>query len=38
MGHRLGTRLGKHAEIAGGLILILIGATILFEHLSGQMG
>jgi len=33
-GHRVGIRLGKPAEIAGGVILILIGLRILFEHLG----
>jgi putative Mn2+ efflux pump MntP len=32
-GHRLGTRLGRHAEAFGGAILILVGAAILAEHL-----
>lgn len=34
IGHRVGVRLGKPAEIAGGVILILIGLRILFEHLG----
>lgn len=34
LGHRVGNRLGKPAEIAGGVILILIGINILFEHLG----
>lgn len=34
LGHRVGIRLGKPAEIAGGIILILIGLNILFEHLG----
>lgn len=34
LGHRVGIRLGKPAEIAGGVILILIGLNILFEHLG----
>jgi putative Mn2+ efflux pump MntP len=33
-GHRLGARFGKHAEVAGGVVLILIGAAILAEHLA----
>lgn len=33
-GHRLGTRFGHRLEIAGGLILIAIGALILFDHIS----
>jgi len=34
LGKVLGTLTGKRAEIAGGVILILIGTTILIEHLS----
>jgi putative Mn2+ efflux pump MntP len=34
LGHRVGRRLGKPAEIAGGVILILIGLNILAEHLG----
>jgi putative Mn2+ efflux pump MntP len=34
LGHRVGIRLGKPAEIAGGVILILIGLNILVEHLG----
>jgi putative Mn2+ efflux pump MntP len=34
VGHRVGNKLGKPAEIAGGVILILIGFSILFEHLG----
>lgn len=34
LGHRVGRRWGKPAEIAGGVILILIGTSILFEHLG----
>ena len=33
-GKKIGTRFGKRMEILGGLILILIGAKILFEHLG----
>jgi putative Mn2+ efflux pump MntP len=33
-GHRLGARFGKHAEVLGGVILILVGAAILAEHLN----
>jgi putative Mn2+ efflux pump MntP len=25
---------GKRAEIVGGVVLMLVGATILYEHLS----
>jgi putative Mn2+ efflux pump MntP len=35
LGRALGAIIGKRAEIAGGLILIAVGATILYEHLSG---
>jgi putative Mn2+ efflux pump MntP len=34
IGHRAGGRFGRPAEIAGGLILILIGTRILMEHLG----
>ncbi|MCS5708491.1 manganese efflux pump MntP family protein [Candidatus Berkiella cookevillensis] len=34
MGHYLGTKAGKIAEVLGGLSLILIGTKILFEHLN----
>lgn len=33
-GQMLGTLIGKRAEMAGGVVLILVGATILYEHLS----
>ena len=33
-GRALGTLIGKRAEIAGGVILVLVGAAILYEHLS----
>jgi manganese efflux pump family protein len=33
-GAAVGARFGKHAEIAGGIVLIAIGAKILVEHLS----
>ena len=35
LGNRIGGKLGKYAEIAGGIILILIGLKILIEHLFG---
>ncbi len=35
LGRVLGAIVGRRAEIAGGAILIGIGALILFEHLSG---
>jgi len=34
VGRRVGARFGKPAEIAGGVILILIGTRILFDHLG----
>jgi len=33
IGDRLGTRIGKKAEVFGGVTLILIGGKILLEHL-----
>ncbi|WP_313738693.1 manganese efflux pump MntP [Pseudomonas sp.] len=36
LGRVLGTLVGKRAEILGGVVLMLIGATILYEHLSAQ--
>ncbi len=33
LGNVLGTLVGKRAEIVGGAILIVIGTTILFQHL-----
>lgn len=33
-GRALGSLVGKRAEMAGGVVLILVGATILFEHLG----
>lgn len=35
-GSRLGRLFGKRLELAGGLVLIGIGAKIVFEHLSGR--
>jgi putative Mn2+ efflux pump MntP len=35
LGRVLGDVAGKRAEIIGGVILILIGASILYEHLHG---
>lgn len=35
LGRMLGSLIGKRAETIGGVILILIGSTILYEHLSG---
>ncbi|MCX5770354.1 MAG: manganese efflux pump, partial [Candidatus Hydrogenedentes bacterium] len=34
IGGKLGSKLGRHVEILGGLILIGIGLKILFQHLS----
>ena len=34
LGRILGSLAGKRAEIMGGVMLIAIGATILYEHLS----
>lgn len=36
LGRLLGAAIGKKAEIIGGVILILVGATILYEHLSAD--
>ncbi len=35
IGRAAGSRLGRWAELAGGLVLIVIGARILFEHTMG---
>jgi putative Mn2+ efflux pump MntP len=34
LGRALGTVVGKRAEIIGGVVLMLVGAAILYEHLS----
>jgi putative Mn2+ efflux pump MntP len=34
LGRALGTIVGQRAEIIGGVVLIAVGATILYEHLS----
>lgn len=34
LGRVMGTVVGKRAEIIGGIVLMLVGATILYEHLS----
>ncbi|WP_060484611.1 manganese efflux pump MntP [Pseudomonas sp. NBRC 111123] len=34
LGRALGSVVGKRAEIVGGIVLMLVGATILYEHLS----
>lgn len=36
LGRALGSLAGKRAEIAGGVVLITIGASILYDHLSGM--
>ncbi|RRU13533.1 manganese efflux pump MntP [Stenotrophomonas sp. 278] len=38
LGRALGQLVGKRAEIVGGVILIIVGATILYEHLSASAG
>jgi len=35
LGRALGVLVGKRAELAGGIVMILIGTAILYEHLSG---
>ncbi|WP_434989781.1 manganese efflux pump MntP [Xanthomonas melonis] len=35
LGRALGRLIGKRAEILGGLILVIVGSVILYEHLSG---
>ncbi|MFT4256047.1 MAG: manganese efflux pump MntP family protein [Pseudoxanthomonas sp.] len=37
-GRALGSLFGKRAEMIGGVILIAVGAAILYEHLSGAAG
>ncbi|MFC3816758.1 manganese efflux pump MntP family protein [Lysobacter sp. GCM10012299] len=37
-GRVLGTLIGKRAEMAGGVILILVGTGILYEHLHAAAG
>lgn len=34
LGRVIGTVIGQRAEIAGGVVLILVGSAILYEHLS----
>ena len=34
LGRVLGAMLGKRAEIVGGVVLMIVGSTILYEHLS----
>lgn len=38
LGRALGQLVGKRAEILGGVILIIVGTAILYEHLSGAVG
>lgn len=38
LGRALGELVGKRAEIVGGVILIIVGATILYEHLTAAAG
>ncbi|TWR40703.1 hypothetical protein FQJ95_13260, partial [Xanthomonas vasicola] len=35
LGRALGNLIGKRAEILGGLILVIVGSVILYEHLGG---
>ncbi|WP_115718563.1 manganese efflux pump MntP [Gallaecimonas mangrovi] len=37
LGQRLGALIGKRAELLGGLVLIIVGSVILYEHLSGAV-
>lgn len=37
-GRALGKLIGKRAEMAGGIVLILVGVTILHEHLGAAAG
>lgn len=37
LGRALGKLAGKRAEIGGGVLLILIGVAILYEHLGGAL-
>ena len=34
LGRVLGAVVGKRAEMVGGVVLMLVGATILYEHLT----
>ena len=38
LGSKLGEIAGKRAEILGGIVLILVGAGILYEHLQHPLG
>ena len=35
LGQRAGDKFGRHAEIAGGVMLIALGANIVFDHTIG---
>lgn len=37
LGRALGTLIGRRAELAGGVILVLVGAGILYEHLHAPL-
>ncbi len=34
LGRAIGSLIGKRAEIGGGLVLIVIGCMVLYEHLA----
>ena len=36
LGRVLGTLAGRRAEVLGGIVLMLVGATILYEHLADE--
>lgn len=38
LGRAIGSLIGKRAEIAGGVVLIAIGITVVYEHLFAHMG
>lgn len=38
VGHGIGTVIGKRAELLGGLVLIVVGSLILYEHLFKAAG
>jgi putative Mn2+ efflux pump MntP len=38
VGRGIGAVVGKRAELLGGLVLIVVGSTILYEHLSNAVG
>ena len=38
LGRAIGSLIGKRAEIAGGVVLIVIGITVVYEHLFAHMG